>query len=295
MSSWARAPRHIHLGRVLLYAVLIAGAVFSAFPFLYMVMGSLKSYGSIISNRFWPWPPLGSEAPQWKNYPTAIDHIGYDRAWDMPLFVRYLLNSLLVTGVIVSGTVVVAVLAAYAFAFMDLPGKDLLFLLILATIMIPGDLTLVPKVVMMFRLKWYNTYLALTVPFLVSVFGIFMLRQFFMQVPRDLFYAAQIDGAGHIRFLTAVVVPISRAAVITVALMNFIWSWDAFRWPLLVTRDSSMRVLAVGLQQFMAQEGGTSVHLLMAFSTMVVIPVLAFYFLTQKSFTEGISRTGIKG
>jgi len=295
MSSWARAPRHIHLGRVLLYTVLIAGAVFSAFPFLYMVMGSLKSYGSIISNRFWPWPPLGSEAPQWKNYPTAIDHIGYDRAWDMPLFVRYLLNSLLVTGVIVSGTVVVAVLAAYAFAFMDLPGKDLLFLLILATIMIPGDLTLVPKVVMMFRLKWYNTYLALTVPFLVSVFGIFMLRQFFMQVPRDLFYAAQIDGAGHIRFLTAVVVPISRAAVITVALMNFIWSWDAFRWPLLVTRDSSMRVLAVGLQQFMAQEGGTSVHLLMAFSTMVVIPVLAFYFLTQKSFTEGISRTGIKG
>ena len=124
---------------------------------------------------------------------------------------------------------------------------------------------------MMFRLGWYNTYAALVVPWLVSVFGVFLLRQFFMQALRDLYDAAQIDGAGHLRYLFSIVVPISRPAIITVALLNFIWSWDNFRWPLLVTRDANMRVLAVGLQQFMAGEGGTRTHLMMAFASLVVV------------------------
>ena len=130
---------------------------------------------------------------------------------------------------------------------------------------------------------------------MVSVFGIFLLRQFYMQIPKDLFDAAVIDGAGHLRYLFAIVLPLSKPAVITVALLNFIWSWDSFKWPLLVTRNSNMRVLAVGLQQFLVGEGGTKVQLMMAFSTMVVLPVLVFYFFTQKYFTEGIARTGIKG
>ena len=113
----------------------------------------------------------------------------------------------------------------------------------LITMMMPEDLTLVPKLVMMFNLRWYNTYLALIVPSLVSVFSIFLLRQFFMQIPRDLFEAALIDGMGHLRFLVSVVVPLSKPALLTVGLLNFIWAWDAFKWPLLVTRDSSMRVL----------------------------------------------------
>jgi multiple sugar transport system permease protein len=116
-----------------------------------------------------------------------------------------------------------------------------------------------------------------------------------MQIPRDLFDAALIDGAGHLQYLFYVVVPLSRPAIITTALLNFIFAWDSFKWPLLVTRDSSMRVLAVGLQQFMAQEGGTKIQLLMAFAGMVVIPVIVFYFFTQKYFTEGVARTGIKG
>jgi multiple sugar transport system permease protein len=161
--------------------------------------------------------------------------------------------------------------------------------------MIPNDMTLVPKVVMMFNFQWYNSYLALTVPFFVSVFGIFLLRQFFMQIPKELFDAALIDGAGHIRYLFSVVLPLAAPAVITVALLTFIWTWDSFKWPLLVTRDSNMRVLAVGLQQYLVGEGGTKTQLMMAFATMVVTPVLIFYFFTQKYFTEGIARTGIKG
>jgi ABC-type glycerol-3-phosphate transport system permease component len=285
----------IQTGRVLIYAVLILGAVISVIPFVYMILTSLKSYGSVVVDNFWPWPPFGTEAIQWSNYPEAIRTIGFDKQWQIPLFFRYLMNSMIVSGLIVIGTALTSILAAYVFAYMDIPGKNFFFMLILATLMIPNDLTLVSKVVMVYNFKWYNTYQALTVPFLVSVFGIFMLRQFFLQIPRDLYDAARIDGAGHLRYLLAIVVPISQPAVITIALLNFIWSLDNFRWPLLVTRDESMRVLAVGLQQFWAGEGATQSQLLMAFASMIVVPILVFYFFTQKNFTEGIAKTGIKG
>jgi ABC-type glycerol-3-phosphate transport system permease component len=178
---------------------------------------------------------------------------------------------------------------------MNLPGKNIIFMFILATIMVPNDLTLVPKVVMMYQLDWYNTYLALIAPFMTSVFAIFLSRQFFLQIPKDLFDAAVIDGAGHVRYLLAIVLPLSRPAVVTIGLLQFIWAWDSFQWPLLVTRDSSMRLLAVGLQQFMAGEGGTNTQLLMAFATLVVVPVIVTYFLTQRYFTQGFITSGIKG
>lgn len=287
--------KSIAWGRVFIYSVLIIGAIISVIPFIYMLLGSVKSYGNIINNDFWPWWPAGSEILHWSNYSEAIRDVGMDRIWGIPLFFRYLINSLIVTSAIVIGTLITSIMAAYAFSYINLPGKAVIFMLILATLMIPNDLTLVPKLVMMYNFKWYNQYLALTVPFMASVFGIFLLRQFFMQIPKELYDAAVIDGAGHIRYLVTIVIPLARPAVITVALLNFIWSWDSFKWPLLVTRDSNMRVLAVGLQQFLASEGGTRTHLMMAFASMVVVPVLIFYFFTQKYFTEGIARTGIKG
>ncbi len=287
--------RPFSLSRALIYGILILGAVVSVIPFIYMVMTSLKTYGDVIANNFWPWPPLGSESLQFQNYPEAITTIGFDKEWQIPLMWRYFANSLIVTAATVAGVLLTSVLAAYPLAQMDLPGKNIVFLIILATIMVPPDLTLVPKVVMMFNLKWYNTYWALIVPFLVSVFGIFLLRQFFMQIPKDLFDAAVMDGAGHLRYLFAIVIPLSKPAIVTIALLNFIWSWDRFKWPLLVTRDSNMRVLAVGLQQFVVGEGGTNTHLLMAFATMVAAPVIICYFFTQKYFVQGVISTGIKG
>ena len=285
----------INWTRTLIYLVLIIGAFVSVLPFVYMIMTSLKTYGSATTNNFWPWFPFGDESLQWNNFTEAITTSGMDKSWNVPLFVRYFANSIIVSFATVAGTVLTSILAAYALTHMNLPGRNFIFLLILMTIMVPNDLTLVPKVVMMFNLQWYNTYLALIVPFLASVVGIFLMRQFFLQIPKDLFDAARIDGAGHLRYLFAIVVPLSKPAVVTVALLNFIWAWDNFKWPLLVTRDSNMRVLAVGLQQFLQSEGGTKVQLMMAFATMVVIPIVIFYFFTQKYFTEGVITTGIKG
>jgi multiple sugar transport system permease protein len=287
--------RGFSASRALLYLVLIIGAIASILPFVYMVMTSFKSYGAVIDNNFWPWPPFGNEPLQIDNYPAAIQQIGFDRQLGVPLFFRYFANSVLVTGAIVLGTLVTSVLAAYALAKLNLPGTNVLFMLILAIIMVPEDATLVPKVVMIYNLHWYNTYWALIVPFTVNVVAIFLLRQFFMQIPRELYEAAAVDGMGHLRYLWSIVVPLSRPAILTVALLNFIWSWDSFKWPLLVTRDTGMRVLGVGLQQFKAGEGGTDVHYLMVFATLVVLPVLLFYFLLQKQFREAITTVGIKG
>ncbi len=286
---------NVNWGRVFLYIVLTIGAVVAVIPFFYMVLSSVKSYGSIINNNLWPWWPLGTEPFQWNNYPDAIQNIGFDREWGVPMVVRYFINSGFVAFAVVAGTLLTSIFAAYALAYINIPGKSIFFFMILATLMIPNDMTLVPKVVMMFNFQWYNSYLALTVPFFVSVFGIFLLRQFFLQIPKELFDAALIDGASHIRYLFSIVLPLAAPAVITVALLTFIWTWDSFKWPLLVTRNSNMRVLAVGLQQYLVGEGGTKTQLMMAFATMVVTPVLVFYFFTQKYFTEGIAKTGIKG
>ena len=294
-SAKPRPGGPIAWSRVAIYVALTVGAIVAVAPFLYMLTTSVKSLGSVIAGRMWPWPPMGDEAVQWGNYLEAIRRTGFDKDWGMLLFYRYAVNSIIVTLATVVGVLVTSVLAAYALAQMNVPGKEFLFVLLLATLMIPSDLTIVPQVVMMFQLKWYNTYLALIVPFLASVFGIFLLRQFFMQIPKDLFDAALIDGSGHVRYLFTIVMPLSKPALVSVALINFIWAWDSFKWPLLVTRDSNMRVLAVGLQQFLVGEGGTNIHLMMAFSAMVTVPVIIFYFFTQKYFTEGITTTGIKG
>ena len=279
---------------VLVQLVIVLAALMAVLPFLFMVTTAFKSYASVINNVIWPWWPFGNEVPQLGNFGEAITTVGFDSQWGIPLFYRYLANSLIVTGSIVAGSLITSTLAAYALARMDVPGKQVLFVLVLITMMMPEDLTLVPKLVMMFNLRWYNTYLALIVPSLVSVFSIFLLRQFFMQIPKDLFEAAMLDGMGHLRFLVSIVVPLSKPALLTVGLLNFIWAWDAFKWPLLVTRDSSMRVLSVGLQQFM-QGQGTQVHLLMAFAAMVIVPVLILYFIAQKQFREGILASGLKG
>ncbi len=292
-----RAP--IPWSRALIYTILIVGGLISICPFVYMLMTSLKSNGSVIVNNFWPWLPFGTEPLQFNNFPDAIKEAGFDKQWGVPLIVRYFINSIIVSAATLVGTLMTSILAAYALTQINIPGKNFLFLLILATIMIPNDLTLVPKVVMMYQItwpfQWYNTYLALIVPFLASVFGIFLLRQFFLQIPKDLFEAALLDGAGHLRYLFTVVLPLSKPAIVTIALLNFIAAWDNFKWPLLVTRDSSMRVIAVGLQQFNATDGGTQTQWMMAFAAMVVVPVIILYFLTQKYFTESIARTGIKG
>ena len=283
--------------RWVIYTLLIVIALVCLFPFAWMLMTSVKDLGDVISLRFWPWPPFGQSTPQWGNYAEAISLIGQDPQTGLSLFLRQLLNTTFVTLCIVIGVTVTSVMAAYAFAQLNFPGKSVLFIVVLATLMIPDDLTLIPRAVMMFKnyLNWYNTYLALTVPFLASAFGIFLIRQFFMQIPRDLFDAARIDGAGHIRYMIQVMVPLSRPAILTVGLFNFIWTWNEFKWAQLVTQNNNMRMISVGLQDFLRGDGGSQMQLAMAVATMVVAPIVVLYFFTQQYFAEGITTTGLKG
>jgi ABC-type glycerol-3-phosphate transport system permease component len=289
--------RNLNTANPAIYLILTITALLALFPFFWMLLTSVKSFGDTISLTFWPFPPFGKSQPEFGNFAEAIKRIGTDRETGLPLFWRHFLNTVLVTLVIVTGVTLTSIMAAYAFANLNFPGKRVMFIIILLTLMFPDDLTLIPRAVMMFQgyLGWYDTYLALTVPFIASAFGIFLIRQFMMQIPTDLFDAARIDGAGHIRYLSQIVIPLARPAILTVALFQFIWTWNEFKWTQLVTKDSNMRTVSVGMQDFLLGDGGANTHLAMAVAVMVVLPIILLYFFTQKYFTEGITTTGLKG
>ncbi len=281
----------------MIYLVLIVVGIGSLIPFVWMLLTSVKDYGDVVSLNLWPWPPLGNSTPRFDNFAEAIRLTGVDRDTGLPLFFRHVLNTATVTAIVVASSVVTSVLAAYAFAQLQFPAKNALFILVLATFIIPEELILVPRAVMMNKnyLNWYNTLPAMVAPFLANAFGIFLIRQFFLQIPRDLYDAARIDGAGHMRYLTFVMVPLARPAIFTLALLEFIWTWNEFRWIQLVTSSSNMRTVSVGLVGFLQTDGGSQTQLAMAVAVMVVLPVVILYFFTQRYFTEGIATTGLKG
>lgn len=274
------------LGRILTYAVLIFGAIIFIFPFFWMISSSLMTLGETLTRQLLP------KAPQWVNY---LD------AWNQAKFSKYFLNSVLITLGTLAGLLITSILAGYAFGRIDFKGKNIIFGIFLATMMIPESVTLIPnflmisgKILPLPGQSWLNTYWALTVPFIANAFSIFLLRQFFAQVPNELWDAARIDGADHTRFLIQIVLPISKAPIMTVLLFGFTSSWNAFQWPLLATTKDTWRPIMVGLWGFV-QEAGPQTHLLMAGAVISLIPILIIYFLTQKQFTQGIATTGLKG
>ncbi|MBE3597320.1 MAG: carbohydrate ABC transporter permease [Limnochordaceae bacterium] len=226
--------------------------------------------------------------------PHPVRWRNYVEAWQAAPFARYFFNSAVVAVVTTAGQLAVSAMAAYAFARLDFYFREPLFALFLGTMMIPEPLRLVPNFLVLSRLGWIDTYLALTVPWMISVFSIFLLRQFFQTVPQELEDAAAVDGCPRWRFLTQILVPLARPAVLTAGLFTFIGSWNAFLWPLIVTNRETMRPIQVGVATFF-QEYGTLPNLAMAASTMAVAPVLLFFFLVQRQFIEGIIRTGLKG
>lgn len=271
--------RRLGVFRVLVHAVLIVGAVVSLFPFGWMILTSFKSYREVATGAV---------------FPSVWRFSNYVEAWQSAPFARYFLNSVIMAASTVLGVLLTSTLAAYAFARLEFVGKNAIFNLFLATMMIPGAITLIPNFITIQRLGWYDTYLALIVPWTASVFSIFLLRQFFAQIPQDLYDAALLDGCGHLRFLLTIVLPLSRAALLSVALFTFIGSWNAFQWPLIVTAREVMRPIQVGLAVF-TRESGTDTQLLMAAAAITILPIVALYFLVQRTFIEGIASTGIRG
>ncbi len=272
---WRLSLRNLHIHLVLLTSVALM-----LLPYYLMVVTSLKPIREIFTDPF-TWLP---SRLAWENYAEA---------WHHAPFGRYFVNSTIISVSETLGVLVTSALAGYAFARMRFYGREGLFLLFLGTLMVPGEVQLVPNYITIVRLGWLNTYFALIVPWLASVFGIFFMRQFFATIPRELQDAATMDGASHLTFLWRVVVPLSKPAFITVALLTFLGSWNALTWPLIVTTTPEMRPIMVGLLSF-SGEWGTQPRLLMAAATFSVIPVLVLFFILQRYFIQGIARAGMK-
>ena len=266
--------------------MLAAGAAVVALPFCWMVSTSLMSLGETINRQWLP------NVPRWQNYETA---------WTEARFAVYFLNSVIITVTSLTGLLTTSILAAYAFARLQFAGREIIFFGLLSTMMIPEAMTLLPSflvirgdVIPLPGGSWLNTLQGLTVPFMASAFSIFLLRQFFRRLPVELWDAACIDGCGHLRFLTTIVLPLSKAPLLTVSLFGFIASWDSLLWPLLVTTRETWRPLMVGLWSLVT-EAGAETHLFMAGATITLLPILVIYFLVQRQFTEGIMTSGLKG
>jgi ABC-type glycerol-3-phosphate transport system permease component len=288
MATRTRAlPRRRAAATAVKVAVLVLGAFVAVMPFLFMVSTSLKTLVETLTRvdplpfraEFWP------TVPQWGNYADA---------WVQASFSLFFRNSVITAVITVAGVLATSTLAAYAFAKMRFAGRNLVFALLLSTLIIPESVYLVPNFIIVTRIGWYDRLAGLTVPFMASAFFIFLLRQFFAQLPDELIESARIDGAGHFRSFVAIVLPLSRAPLVTVIFLAFIGSWNALQWPLVVTTTARWRPLTVGLTMFMS-ESGPEWHLRMAGAVIAVVPVLLLYLVAQRQFTEAITRSGIKG
>lgn len=266
--------------RFLARAALILGAAGMVLPFAWMVITALKTQNEAL--RFPPtlWPrPL-----QFANFLEAFREVD---------FTRYFVNTALMTIGTTLAVLVTSVLAAYAFARLTFRGRDLLFTLLLAMMMVPMPVYLTPSYVILSRLGWINTFLALIVPWSVNIFAVFLLRQHFKALPQELFDAARLDGLGHLRTLGTIVLPLSRPVLVSVAIFEIIASWNSFLWPLIVTHSDSMRTIQTGLSYF-AQAESTNYPLLCAASTFTTLPLVILYFVLQRQIMESYSRSGMK-
>lgn len=263
------------------YTILVLGAAFILLPFLWMISTSLKPDNEVL---LMP-PKWMPSALQWKNYVDAFKAV--------PFF-TYLKNSIVVTVAITSCELITTILAAFAFAQLEFKGKNLLFMLLVATMMVPGEILTIPNFVTLARLGWIDSYKAMVAPWATSVFSIFLLRQQFASIPQSYYKAARMDGCSDLRYLFTVMVPMSRPTIVSVALLKIINSWNSYLWPLISTNSREMRTLPVGLAYF-STEAGTDYNTLMAFSLMIITPTILVYLFTQKYIIQGVSKTGLKG
>lgn len=263
-----------------IHLLLVAGGVGMVLPFFWMLSTSLKT--PLEALRFPPtWVPA---VLQWGNYAEVFRQI--------PLL-RYMGNTVFITFASLMGVLLTGVLAAYAFARIRFPGREVVFMLFLALMMIPLPVYLVPSYMILFKLGWIDTYAAMIVPWTVNIFGIFLLRQHFKQLPDDLFDAARIDGCSRFSTLFRIVLPLSKPPLVTITVFNVIGSWNSFFWPLIVTHSDSIRPLQVGLAYF-SREQSTNYTLLMAATTMAIIPLIILFFVAQKHIIASQARSGLK-
>ena len=277
-TSARRGPRARTLG---LYLLLLGASLVVAFPLLLALSYSFMSESEIAS-----YPP--------RLLPSSLQLDNYQRVLTNVPLARYLLNSFVASSLVVIGQLITASLAAFAFSFLVFPGRNWLFGLFLATMMIPWEATIIPNYMTVRTLGWLDSYQGLSVPFMAQAFGTFLLRQSFLQLPRDLFDAAVVDGASKLRFLWTIVLPLSRPALATLAVYAFLWTWNLYFWPLLITNDPLMRTTQVGVAQLRFEETLRWGYV-MAGVTMIVLPTLVLLVLGQRQLVRGLTAGAVKG
>ncbi|WP_040328117.1 carbohydrate ABC transporter permease [Clostridium ihumii] len=273
--------KKIKISKIFVYIILIVGCIITLLPFVWMLSTSLKSLNEV----FIMPPEFIPKNPKFSNYKEVATQI--------PI-VRYFFNSVIITAIVTVGTLITTILAAFAFSKINFWGRYIIFSIMIGTMMVPGELMLIPNYITTARLGWINTFKGLTIPWTISVVSVFLLRQFFLTIPNSLYYAAKLDGCSDFKYLWTIMVPISKPALITIALLKIVNSWNEFLWPLIVTNIPTMRTLPVGIMNFTSEVGG-KYHLLMAATTTVIVPIMIIYFVLQKYIISGITKSGIKG
>jgi sn-glycerol 3-phosphate transport system permease protein len=263
------------------YVALSILAFIVLFPIYITLVNSLLQPSQIASTS----PTFFPTSPQWHTYADA---------WSDGHLATYLRNSFIQTGLIVVGQLVTSILAGYAFAFLRFPFKRTLFIVFLATLMVPFEITIVTNLQTINTLGWYDTFAALAVPFLATGFGAFLLRQTFLQLPKDLQDAAKLDGYGHIRFLTRVAVPLARPTIAALAVFSFLSAWNQYLWPLLVTKDDRLRTVQIGLKQLRATNID-QVNVTFAGIVLAFIPLVILLLIFQKQLVRGLTAGAVKG
>ena len=265
------------------HGTLAAAAVFAAIPLLWLVSLSLQEPEAVFRYppRFMP------ERFLWSSYPSA---------WRAQPFARMYVNSIVTSTLIIGGQVATSSLAAYALTQLRFRGRGLAFLFIISTMMVPIQATFIPAYIIVSRLGWVDTYWALVVPFVASGFGIFLMRQAFLVVPRELVEAARIDGAPHRVILTRILLPLARPAIITLAALSFVFHYNDFFWPLIVTNSAKVRTLPIGLATMILTEGshGTQWNQVMAADVFVIAPILVAFVFLQRYLAPTSLSTGVK-
>lgn len=267
------------------YLLLAFGSVTMVAPFLWMITTSLKEPGAVFSFSAHWWEEWLPASFVWKNYGEVFRAVP---------FVRFYLNSVLVTFCVTFGQVMTSAMAAYAFARLHFPGRDKIFFGYLATMMVPGAVTMIPVFILLRGLGWIDTYKAMILPGIFTAYGTFMLRQFFLTLPKDLEDAAKIDGCSYFRIFWRIILPLSKPALATLTTFTFMGTWISFMWPLIVMNTHEKFPLPVGLAYFQSLHN-TNWTLLMAASVMMILPILVVFIFNQRFFEEGIKLTGLKG
>ena len=268
------------------YIILSIVAIVSIYPFFYMISTSFMTVG---------------EATNQYLFPKKLMFENYFHVWTSSNFQRYTLNSLIISSIIVFGILFTSIPAAYSFARIDFPFKNAIFYFLIISLMIPEIIMLLPHLLIIrgeiiplpFGPSWMNSLQGLTVPFMGNIFVIFLLRQYFKKIPKELWEAARMDGASHFYFLYKVVIPLSLPIIVTVSLFSFILAWNAFAWPLLILTKEDWYPVTVSIYGYI-REVGPQFNLLMAACVISILPILTLYFFTQKLFLESISNFGLK-